>query len=208
MHGSRCPSTDVSDAATRAGHVGSDGVNGMTTTPRMPSERAKHKLRQDFSRRKSEDALTVHEHAAATRPAPVRLGRVIRALRALRERLRMTREEAGHERVVGGGEQIQRDGSTQAAGRLGHDHAPQCRQRLGHPACSQRRCVELAAIDEPKTVEEVIVGISAGVCDVRQVSPPALTALSRLPRRFSRSSCRARSGPRAVGRSAGRPRSP
>ena len=33
----------------------------------------------------------------------------------------------------------------------------------GGGACLQRRCVEPAAIDEPKTVEEVVAGISAGV---------------------------------------------
>ena len=44
----------------------------------------------------------------------------------------MTCEEAGHERVVGGGEQVQRDGTAQAAGSLGHDHVPQSRQRLVH----------------------------------------------------------------------------
>ena len=39
-HPSRWPTTDVSEAAVRAGHAGSDGVNGTTTTPRMPSARA------------------------------------------------------------------------------------------------------------------------------------------------------------------------
>ena len=40
MHGSRRPSMAVSEAAANAGHVGSDGVTGTTTTPRMPSARA------------------------------------------------------------------------------------------------------------------------------------------------------------------------
>ena len=45
---------------------------------RLPS---RHELRQGPSRRKSEDTLTVHEPAAATRPAPVRLGQGISAFR-------------------------------------------------------------------------------------------------------------------------------
>ena len=60
----------------------------------------------------------------------------------------MTRREAGHERVVGGGEQVQRDGTAQAAGRLGHDHAPQGRQRLGH--------VPLSVMDNRYVIHDLI----------------------------------------------------